>query len=544
GAEILRRGGNAVDAAVATSFALSVCRPASCGIGGGGFMVIWDAGTKTATSVDYRERAPAAAAPDMYAVARQRWGTPVEPYSVRGGLAVGIPGTPAGLCWVAERYGTLPLHELIAPAIALCEDGVPVDEHDREIQQSVLKRLATYPDGKTRFAPLIAQYLNGGTLWKPGDRFYSPQRAVLERIATQGAAGFYSGEVAQAICDAVTAHNGLMQPSDLSSSIPVERDVLSGQFHGHRILSMRPPSSGGVALIQTLQSLEEWEQQHRTPLLSLKHNSPRYVHTVTEALKHAFADRAEYLGDEDFVQVPIARLVSRKYAVQTAQRIHDDRVLSSEEYGRFVLQPDGGTSHFSVIDQAGNAVACTETINLTFGSFVVVPEFGIVLNNQMDDFAANPGEPNAFGLIQSEANAVAPGKKPLSSMTPTIVVRDDQAVLACGASGGPRIISATLQTVLNHLVFQMTADEAVNAPRFHHQWAPDQLLLEAPLADITDQLSELGHQPQRSSSLAAAQAATRSLEAPFAVGGGSDQRKHGQPALVTRPAGVTMPAGE
>jgi gamma-glutamyltranspeptidase/glutathione hydrolase len=526
GARILREGGNVVDAAVATSFALSVARPASCGIGGGGFMVIWDAKNQKSVALDYRERAPAYSVAEDYGTAADAGHA--EPVSVRGGLAVGAPGTVAGLCYAAEKYGTMPIRQLLQPAIDLCRQGVEIDEHDIEVQTSTLQTIRTHEGYASRFAPLVKHYLNDGVKWKDGDRFHSPQAAILEVIATCGATGFYHGDVAQAIVRTVVAESGRMQISDLETYKPSERRTLQATFHGNHFITMPPPSSGGVALLQTLQTLESWEDRNSTTLKSLAHNSPDYIHIVTEALKHAFADRAEFLGDADFVEVPTARLLSREYARDIAAHIDKTKTHSMSEYGRFFAHSDSGTSHFSVIDAAGNAVACTETINLAFGSFVVVPEYGIVLNNQMDDFTAKPGEANAFGLIQGEANAIAPGKKPLSSMTPTIIIEDGKATYACGASGGPRIITATLQNILNHAVFGMPADQAVAASRFHHQWSPDELLLEPELYQTMSTLLQAkGHITQRVSSLAATQGAAFQSNQ---LTGGSDFRKYGQPA--------------
>ncbi|MCA9037155.1 MAG: gamma-glutamyltransferase [Planctomycetaceae bacterium] len=522
GVRMLKQGGNVVDAAVATSFALSVVRPASCGIGGGGFMLIWDVESQSCIALDYRERAPAAASPEMYSRSESNF---PEPESVRGARAAGIPGTVAGLCYAAERWGSLPLHKLLQPAIELCDQGVEIDDHDMEVQQSTLAKLKRFPGYEERFGQLKRLYLNGGQPWKKGDRFYSPQKAVLQAIASKGSQGFYDGDVADAILQAMTLDHGLITKSDLQSDIAAVRDPIEGRFHSDTVLTMPPPSSGGVALIQTLKTLQGWEDLHNRRLQSLGRNSPQYVHVVTEAMKHAFADRAEFLGDSDFAQVPVARLLSDRYAREQAQRIRDQSTLDSKDYGRFFSQPDGGTSHFSVMDSKGNAVACTETINLTFGSFVVVPQFGFILNNQMDDFAANPGKPNAFGLIQSEANSVQPRKKPLSSMTPTIVVRDGKAILACGASGGPRIISATIQTLLNHQLFGLSAQQAVAADRFHHQWFPNDLLLED--GRLVPMMKSYGHTVQQNRSLAAAQAASRKGGL---VEGGSDPRKHGSPS--------------
>lgn len=524
GATILRQGGNVVDAAVATSFALSVVRPASCGIGGGGFMIIWDAEQQKSVAIDYRERAPAAATANLFS---EKTGAP-EPVSVRGGLAVGIPGTVAGLCYAAEKYGTLPISTLVQPAIDLCRNGVEIDAEDLHAQSHAMGKLKKFESYGDRYAVLQTLYLNNGIPWQKGDRFCSPQLKTLEAIAAHGAAGFYEGAVADAIAQAVTADFGVMTAADLAGYHPTERTPLVSEFHGHRIITMPPPSSGGVALLQTLHTLEAWEYRTRTSLSSLEHNTAGYVHVVAEALKHAFADRAEFLGDTDFVEVPIERMLNREYAREIAHRISPDKTLLMSDYGRFFITPDGGTSHFCVMDNKGNAVSCTETINLTFGSFVVVPEYGIVLNNEMDDFTATPGKPNAFGLIQSKANAIEPGKRPLSSMTPTIVVDEGRAIYACGASGGPRIITATLQSLLNHTVFEMSARDAVSASRFHHQWSPNELLLESALEkSIGMPLKAKGHMVKPAASLGATQSAAAENGRLF---GGSDPRKHGQPA--------------
>lgn len=524
GAEMLRRGGNVVDAAVATSFALSVVRPASCGIGGGGFMVIWDATKQKAVALDYREQAPAAASADMFA----KQNNDPETGSVRGGKAVGIPGNVFGLCHAAKTYGSLPLSVLMAPAIRLTQQGTLIDGHDRSAQKSTLAKFDRYPSYHQRFAVLKKLYLNDGIPWKAGDRFYSPLGPVLKKISAEGASGFYSGAVAAAIVKTVKQNAGVMTEQDLQSINVKTRMPLQDDYRGHTIYSMPPASSGGIALLQTLQALESWETANSRSLKSLNHNSADYVHVVAEAMKHAFADRAEFLGDTDFVDVPVKRIISRKYSDQIASKIDMAKTLPLGSYGRFFAANDGGTSHFSVIDAAGNSVACTETINLTFGSFVVVPEYGILLNNEIDDFAAQPGKPNAFGLIQSEANAIAPGKRPLSSMTPTIVVKDGKATYSTGASGGPKIITASIQSVLNHIVFGMSPVKSVSAARFHHQWSPNLLKLEEALyIDVAEDLKRRGHDVEKSGNLAACQAVAGGNAG---LSGGSDPRKHGRPA--------------
>jgi len=320
GAEMLRRGGNVVDAAVATSFALSVVRPASCGVGGGGFMVIWNAERQQAVAIDYRERAPAASTRDMFAAAGP--GDDRESGSVRGGRACGIPGTVAGLCLAAREYGTLPLSTLLEPAIRLAEQGVAIDQHDISVQASTLAKLRRYPDYEQKFAALKKHYLNDGVTWQTGDRFHSPQLPLLKKLAAEGERAFYEGEVAVAIVSASREQGGVLTLEDLASTtVPVIRQPLTGEFHGYRLLAMPPASSGGVALLQTLNTLQHWERRSGRTLKSLGHNTADYVHVVTEAMKHAFADRAEYLGDADFVDVPIKRLMSQDYAAEIASRI-------------------------------------------------------------------------------------------------------------------------------------------------------------------------------------------------------------------------------
>ncbi|MBW3540293.1 MAG: gamma-glutamyltransferase [Planctomycetes bacterium] len=528
GVEILKQGGNVVDAAAAVSFALSVVRPYSSGIGGGGFMVIWNAETGEAVALDYRERAPRAATRDMFRHPDDPSRADSE-LSRRGALAVGVPGTVAGLCYAVENYGRLALKDVLAPAIRLAREGVPLDETDLAMQRETLAAFEKHAAYRERFAVLHEQYLNGGRPWKAGEKFHSPQLAVLERIATRGPAAFYEGEVADALLAEIQRGGGLITREDLAAMRPVVRRPLVGRFRGDQIVTMPPPSSGGVALLETLNVLSAYGQRDATRRLErLEHNSADYVHLVTEALKHSFADRAEFLGDIDFADVPVERLTSADYAAELAEQIDPERKLPQERYGRFQPVEDGGTSHFSIIDAAGNAVACTETINLVYGSYVVEPKFGIVLNDEMDDFAAAPGQPNAFGLVQSEANAIQPGKKPLSSMTPTIVIRDGKAVHVVGASGGPRIISSTLQVLLNLSRFGMTPAEAVQRPRFHHQWLPDELALEDPLfGNVRETLAKRGHKVDRREAIAAVQAASRDREG---LRASSDPRKRGKAA--------------
>ncbi|MEZ6058141.1 MAG: gamma-glutamyltransferase [Planctomycetaceae bacterium] len=540
GAEVLKLGGNAVDAAVATSFALSVLRPEGCGLGGGGFMMIWDAKSQQGYALDYRERAPRAAHAKMFATTSKPAGP--LPASEAGGLAVAVPGNVAGLCYAVERFGSLPLDVVLGPAIRLTQQEIPVDPQFLSAQRSMIAQFQQHPELQTRFAKLWKTYLNSGEPFAPGDHYHSPLEEVLTRIAKEGADGFYRGEVAAAIVSEIERQQGIITAEDLSTANPVVvRSPLRGTFHGYKFLTMPPPSSGGIAEIEVLNVLEAWESQQSEPqgLRRLKHNSADYVHLVTESLKHAFADRAEFLGDADVVDVPIARLTSKKYAAGLAKQVNMQSTKPLNAYGRGLPSRDAGTSHLCVIDSHGNGVACTETINTHFGSLIVEPLFGIVLNNEMDDFAARPGEPNAFGLVQSARNAVAPGKKPLSSMSPTIVLRDGKATFVVGGSGGPRIISGTLQVLLNMMVFEMTPEQAVSAPRFHHQWLPDQLLLEQELHDqLANPLKGRGHQVELGIGQSATQAAALVTLHPTAA---SDPRKGGRPAKVSSP---TPPAKE
>jgi len=528
GIEMLRQGGNVVDAAVATSFALSVVRPSSCGLGGGGFMLIWNAGTRSAVAIDYRERAPRLATRTMFTDAARADRNADEPSRV-GHLAVAVPGTAAGLCFALEKYGTLDLKTVLKPALRLARDGFEVDRHDREVQKLLVDSFAEHPGRGERFSLLRRAYLNNGDQWPAGARFVSPQGAALRAIAEQGARGFYGGPVAEAIVAEMQRGGGILDRDDLSAMQPVERRPLRGTFDGCEVYAMPPPSSGGVALIEALHILQAWEAAHpdariEAPLFG----DALRAHLLAETLKYVFADRARYLGDADFVNVPVETLTSRERGARIAAQIDPKRTRPAADYGALTTPDDAGTSHFSVIDRHGNAVACTETINLPFGSLVVVPEFGIVLNNEMDDFAAEPGKPNAFGLMQSEANAVAPRKKPLSSMCPTIVVRDGKAVHVLGASGGPRIISATLQVLLRLERLKEPPRRAVTEPRLHHQWLPDVLELDEGLQSrLAAELEGRGHRVGRLERSSAVQAASRGEKG---LSGGSDPRKGGRPA--------------
>lgn len=482
GESVLRAGGNAVDVAVATSFALSVVRPFSCGIGGGGFMVIalkedprGEIAGPVRVALNYREICPAAVGPDFYERAPQSEAPDRATLSTFGGRAVATPGTVAGLLFALDRYGTKPRAEVLAPAIRLAREGFEVDGAYEKAAADLAEKFEAEPARKTRFAFVWSRFLKEGRV-KAGDRITLPEQAeVLEAIATRGVDGFYRGPVAGMIVDAVRADGGVLTLEDLAAYAVRAGDPLTFTFKKRQFLAMPPPSSGGLAMGQILGILSRVNLDEHTA----QGVTAPYLTLMVEAMKHAFADRAAWLGDPAFVDVPVARLLSPAYLDQRAKFTRVGKSMRPPSYGtrpegaeRAPGAPDdGGTSHLSVIDDQGNAVACTETINLEFGSLVAVG--GFCLNNEMDDFTTRPGEANAFGLAQSERNLPAPGKRPLSSMSPTIVLSPagDPEVVA-GASGGPRIISATTQVVLNVLQLGWGAERAVGAPRLHHQWSP------------------------------------------------------------------------
>jgi gamma-glutamyltranspeptidase/glutathione hydrolase len=528
GAEILRRGGNAVDAAVATSFTLSVVRPQSCGIGGGGFMVIRfnndpEHGTQT-IAINYREMAPSAVTADYYT----RLDRPDA--STRGGTAVAVPGTVAGLMHALERYGSLDRSTVLAPAIRAAEEGFIVDQDYVEAHVELFQWFNDDPTRQKRFAFVWNRFLGKGNV-KPGDRIQLPEQAkALRLIAERGSAAFYRGQIAIEILSTVRRDGGAMRAEDLLGYEVVEVEPLTFNALGHTFLTMPPPSSGGVAIAQILGIVEL-----RRKDLGRRANSSDYVHLLAGAMKHAFADRARWLGDPAQTDVPVERLTSPAYLQELAARIDMKQTRPVEDYGS-VPPDDGGTSHFSVIDARGNAVACTETINLGFGSLVAVEEFGFCLNNEMDDFTSRPGEPNAFGLQQSARNAPGPGKRPLSSMTPTIVLDSTgQVILIAGASGGPRIITGTLQAMLNVLLFDLSAGEALSAPRFHHQWMPDELEMErrwyesAVQSGLVGQLESRGHRVNPRGSVGNVQLIRRAKRGP-GLDAASDPRRGGTPA--------------
>jgi gamma-glutamyltranspeptidase/glutathione hydrolase len=511
GIEILRRGGNAVDAAVATALAVGVVNPSSCGIGGGGFMVIFDRHRGEVAALDYRETAPAAASRDMFV----RNGQVDHDLSVRGGLAVGVPGEIAGLHAALQRFGSLPFRDIAAPAIRLAREGFLVEAH-------LAKAIASQSEQLRKRPPLAALFFGDeGEPLEEGERLRQPDLAdTLELIAREGPRAFYEGRLPAAMVEAVRTSGGALEIGDFAAYRPVWRAPIEGRLGAYRIFGMPPPSSGGGLVIELVRMLG------RDDFQALGQSSPTYLHLLAEAMQFGFADRAEFYGDPDFVEVPLRRLLSPARLRALRRRMSAATTFSPSFYGHRSGANDGGTSHLSVIDARGNAVACTTSINTAFGSMVRAPGTGVLLNNTMDDFSAQPGTPNVYGLIGSEANSIAPGKRPLSSMTPTIVLRGDEVAAVAGASGGPFIISGTLQALLNALVFGQDAEAAVATPRIHHQWLPPVLMVEVGIEPATRQtLQRLGHRLVQVPGISAVQLALRRSDG--TLEGAADPRKGG-----------------
>jgi gamma-glutamyltranspeptidase/glutathione hydrolase len=503
GVEILKRGGNAIDAAVAVAFALAVVEPSAGNIGGGGFMLIRLTNGKT-TFLDYREVAPGRATQDMYI---GKDGKLDEEASVIGYKSVAVPGTVAGLTLALKTYGSMKLADVMAPAIRLAENGFPIN-----------KRLADEFEeersGLQRFAVSRRIFLNDGKMFQPGDTLRQPElAATLKRIARNGAAEFYSGETAHALVDEMTRLGGLITLDDLAKYQPKAREVLRAKYnsdgHSWEVLTSPPPSSGGVAVIEALNMLQS------VPLKGW--DDADSVHMVAEVMRRVFADRAAYLADPDYSNVPVAGLTDPCYAKEVfasvdPQHASSSRVIKagtphtcgvaasnmSSPETLISLGEGPHTTHFSVVDAAGNAVASTYTLNDNYGSHAT-SSAGFLLNDEMDDFTTQPGVPNAlYGLMQSEANAISPGHRPLSSMTPTILLRDGKLSFVTGSPGGPTIISATLLSILNWMRLGMEPQAAINAPRFHHQWLPDRILIERAFPEsLESALNARGHATHR-----------------------------------------------
>jgi gamma-glutamyltranspeptidase/glutathione hydrolase len=466
GLQVLKDGGNAVDAGVAVALALAVTLPRAGNLGGGGFMMVHDAETGETRAIDYREMAPASATRDMYLDAD---GNADSTLSRFHGLAVGVPGTVAGMQLALETYGTMTLEQAAAPAIRLAEDGILVTADLADSLKALEKRMKTWPATAAIF------YKEDGSFYEPGDVLKQPDlAATLKKIAAEGPDGFYKGEVAEKIAASVQEAGGSMTVEDLANYRAVIRAPVTGTYRGHEIVSMPPPSSGGTHIIQILNVMEGY------PIGFLGHNSSDTIHLMAEAMKRAYADRSEYLGDPDFVDVPVKALTSKDYAAKIRDGISLNRATPSATIkpGKLAPYESDQTTHFSIVDKDGNAVSNTYTLNFSYGSGMTAAGTGVLLNNEMDDFSAKPGVPNAYGLIGGEANAVEPSKRPLSSMSPTIVLKDGKPFLVTGSPGGSRIITTTLQVISNMIDHGMNVAEATHAARIHHQWLPDEIRVE------------------------------------------------------------------
>jgi gamma-glutamyltranspeptidase/glutathione hydrolase len=486
GIDVMKRGGNAVDAAVATALALAVTYPEAGNLGGGGFMLIRFKDGRT-TSIDYREMAPAAATHDVFLDSKGNL-IKGEGSSTLGYRASGVPGTPAGLEMAFKKYGSKKLTwaQLVEPARKLATDGYALSYHMASLFHAFEKNLAPYEESKRIF-------LKDGMFYDEGEVFKQPElAATLARIQKFGAKDFYEGTTAQMIADDMKAHNGLITLADLKNYVAKERATVQGTYRGYPIISMAPPSSGGIALLETLNILEAYD------LKAMGWNSAQKYHVLTEALRRSFADRAEFLGDPDFANVPTAKLIDKKYADERRKSLEVNKATPSALIGHGA--PFGGesmeTTHFTVADADGNVVTNTYTINDLYGSGVTIKGAGFFMNDEMDDFAAKPGVPNMYGLIQGKNNSVMPKRRPLSAMTPTIVLRKDGSFwFALGARGGPRIITAVLQSIINVIDHNMNIQQAIDAPRIHHQWYPDEIVMEpySLSADTRSVLEKMGH---------------------------------------------------
>ncbi|MFO7530381.1 MAG: gamma-glutamyltransferase [Marinobacter sp.] len=492
--EVLKDGGNAVDAAVTAGFALAVTQPRSGNIGGGGFMLFSPGDGSAPEAIDYREKAPAGASETMF---QDENGNVVTNRSRFTHLAAGVPGTVAGLALALERHGTISLKDALAPAIKLARDGFIVPHRFTEGLEQAKDRLQRWP------ATLKTFYKEDGSAWQPGERFRQPElAATLQRIADKGVKGFYEGETARLIAEEMQRNGGLITEQDLREYEPAIREPVHGTYRGHDIFSMSPPSSGGTHIVQILNILEGY------PISDWGHNSASTIHHMAEAMKLAYADRSQYLGDTDYVDVPLTGLTSKAYAEGLRETIKPDQARPASEIGpgEPAAYESPETTHFSVVDRWGNAVSNTYTINFSYGSGITVAGAGFLLNNEMDDFSAKPGVPNAYGLIGGEANKVEPGKRMLSSMSPTIVRKDGKNFLVTGSPGGSRIITTTLQVVMNVIDHNMNIQTAVSVPRIHHQWLPDEIRIEQGVSpDTVQRLQDKGHTVVTKSAMGAIQ---------------------------------------
>lgn len=510
GLDILKQGGNAVDAAVAVGYALAVTLPRAGNLGGGGFMLVYLADKKQVIAIDYREKAPADASRDMYL---DENGDVVPNLSTFHGLAIGTPGTVMGLEHARKTYGSLSREVLMAPAISLAKLGIVVTADLANSLYALKERLSKWPNTRDIF------YKKDGSNYQPGDILIQQDLAkTLSLISKEGEKGFYQGDIAKAIATSIQQAHGIVTEQDLEKYNVVERKAIQGTYRGYEVFSMPPPSSGGVHIVQILNMLENYD------LTAMGHNSAQHIHTLVESMRRAYADRSLHLGDSDFVKVPVKTLTSKKYAKQLVATINPDKASLSKD-----IQPDANlpyesdqTTHFSVVDKWGNAATNTYTLNYSYGSGIVATGTGVLLNNEMDDFSAKPGHANGYGLIGGEANSIAPGKRPLSSMSPTVILKDKELFMVTGTPGGSRIITTTLQVISNVIDYDMNVADATSATRIHHQWLPDYIRVESGLSlDTIKLLEQKGHQIKLQSTMGSTQSIMKSENGLY---GASDPR--------------------
>ncbi|MGP0565784.1 MULTISPECIES: gamma-glutamyltransferase [unclassified Nitrospina] len=517
GVEILKKGGNAVDAAIAIGFALAVTLPRAGNIGGGGFMMVHLAKTGETVIIDYREKAPAQAHSDMYL---NPDGTVNRRLLEAHHLSAGIPGTVAGLWMAHQKYGSLPWKDLVAPAIRLADRGIFINyDHVFTITKGKKRLKAFEATRKMFFKP-------DGSMYRLGEKIVFADLAhSLKLIAEQGPSAFYEGEIAKKIVADMQANGGIITLEDLKNYSPVMREPVRGTYRGFEIASMPPPSAGGIQIIQILNILEHY------PLQEYGSNTAQTLHLIAEAMRRSFADRSQYMGDADYWPVPVKTLISKEYAAKLSRDIDTEHATPSGKVkpGEFMNKESDETTHFSVMDEAGNVVANTYTLNFSFGSGIVVPGTGILLNNEMDDFSAKVGAKNAYGLLGGDANSVQPGKKPLSSMCPTIVFKNGKPLMATGSPGGPRLTTATLQVLINVMDFGMNIAAATNTPRIHHQWVPDRLRVEKGMSqDTIDILKSMGHDVRVTNTIGSTQTVMHKGKLFF---GAADPRRPGAGAV-------------
>lgn len=517
GVEILKQGGNAIDAAVAVGFSLAVTLPRAGNIGGGGFMLVHLAEQNRTIAIDYREMAPSKAHKDIFL---NEQGDPVAALSREHGLAVGVPGTVMGMELALQKYGTMTMKQVTNAAIKMAKNGISVTPDLSTSLTGLKRRIAQWPSSAEIF------YKADGSDYQVGDLLKQPELAhSLSLIAQKGSKGFYQGETAEKLVAAIQDAGGIMTLDDLKNYKVVERKPVQGDYRGYQVVSMPPPSSGGVHIIEMLNILEQF------PIDKLGHNTAATLHLMTESMRRAYADRSEYLGDPDFYKVPVQALINKDYAKKLASQIAINKATPSSEVkpGNLAPYESNQTTHYSVVDKWGNAVSNTYTLNFSYGSGLVAKGTGILLNNEMDDFSAKPGTPNGYGLVGGDANAVEGNKRPLSSMSPTIVMKDGKPFIVTGSPGGSRIINTTMQIIMNVIDHDLNIAEATAAPRVHHQWQPDLLRVEHTLnRDTIELLRAKGHKVKINNAMGSTQSIMVTEKGIF---GASDPRRAGSETL-------------